>query len=88
MEQISYERRVTESVRAYLRLYLKNLCKIKLMNQRVKGAVRSKKKKFIYAPILMGFFLSEVKFNFKTLLFVSNFLFFLYIKSYSYFSTF
>ena len=54
------------------------------------GAVISKKKIFfIYAHILMGFFSSEVKFNFKTLLFMSKFWFFFwYIKSYSYFFDF
>ena len=36
-------------------------------------SARKKKHIFIYAPILMGFFSSEVKFNFKTLLLLSNF---------------
>ena len=61
MEQISYERRVNESVRAYLKLYLKNRCKIKLMNQRVKGAVRSKKKLFYLCSDFDGIFFIRSK---------------------------
>ena len=41
---------------------------------------QKKKNFFIYAPILMGFFSSEVKFNFETLLFMSIFDFFFIYK--------
>ena len=46
-----------------------------------KGAISSKKNFFIYAPIFMGFFSSEVKFNFKTLFARVKFsIFFIYKK--------
>ena len=54
-----------------------------------KGGRPLKKKKIIYAQFLIGFFLSQVKFNFKTLFVPDKFMIFLYIyiyiKSCSYF---
>ena len=46
----------------------------------ITGPSAQKKTFFIYAPILMGFFSSEVKFNFKTLLFLVKFFIFLIYK--------